>query len=936
MNWFFYYQKEPEGHWYLDLADQREANIKKYNCPFTTILDLDTNFDEEVSAEDAAKTCYRGPMYIDLDSKDPEEVIEQFQKLLTKLEEEYGVDLNQCLLYLTGGRGFHITLPESMFQQKVPARGTPLLPLIYREIANELFVDTLDLNIYSTKRGRMFRTVNVQRPNGNFKVQISVEEAKAMTLDKYQSLCKEPRYLPPAAPPTYHPKLGLLHAKAVDKLDILIKNRKSAKADTALIQQFKGKTPPTLTAVMKGEGIAENIGFQKIATQLAIAAHALGRTEQEFLAECEGLIENHVGDSTRYGSPAKRRVELRRMFQYMDGHPGYVFSVGGIKSLMDKDFNSRDLDMGGVAPDGEETDEEMEYSTSQGVRINSKGIFRKTDEGLVQVSALGLSDPRQLLDIETGEVHGYDVIRTVNGKAPKRVVMHMDALQSRSSFLKFSLSVASCNVALTDVQVAAFADIMRTRTENSNQQVYTIRREGLDVLQLPNGDIDIVWADQYGVDSTLGVNYRLTGSMTSELQFRTDLRNAPDLEDTPETREFFDNLFRINDIETIGRFFGFFTACFISQPIRHVFGQFPFLQVYGPAGSGKSQTTRLFTHMHYYKNQPVINSALDSTKFLYEEMATCSGSMPFVLDEYKPREMRKDIFEKSKGILRSNYNGDMIGKGAVQSSTGASKLTLTRTSNRSPIAVISEAMISQSAQLERCVVVPITKEGRAGNRDAFVYCQEHAEVLGMLGRFCFEKAKVTKFEGLRKQVNHFVQQVREQVGAGADENERPIFNVAICLTGLHFARSVMKYVFGERYETSFAGMMQGITVTTTDLIPKVMSEATKALSDIAHLSRYAEDERYKTMSGEDYVVAGNTVFLRVKNVYVKYVKFKRSMGDEVLYDTYESFYSAMRNYTGMLDDMCLDSPLKDSANTHVMAFDLAKLYKDGVEEFASS
>jgi hypothetical protein len=935
--WYFHYQATPESEWLLAMSDQRERIVKDKRPPFTTILDTDNGFTTEMNADDLAKVHYRGPFYIDLDSDDPAEVIGQFKKLLRKLREDYSVDLDQLALYATGGRGFHIIFTQDLFISKVPPRGMMVLPLVYREMAMELFVDTLDLNIYSMKKGRMFREKNVERTNGNFKVQITTQEALEMTVEQYKVICAHQRHMAPPTPPTYNPDLGLMFAKAQSKISDAVKKRKSAKADANILKSFGGKIPPTLLSVMSGDQLEEGVGFQKIATQLAIAAHAMNMRENEFLEACEGLISGHKGDSQRYGTPAKRKRELARMYAYMAGNPCYSFSVGGIKSMMVRDAKAPDLDMGSMAPSGDEPDEtgddETKHSISQGVRITNTGIYKKTEDGVVLVSAIGLSNPKQLLDLHNGEVHGYEVDVSVEGKPTRPKIITMDCFASRSSFLRFTLSAGSCNIGLTDAQIGSIADILRVRTMKNNQQVYTVRREGIDLVTTPTGEVDIIWADQFGVSSNRGVNYRLTGSMTEDLQFRTDLRQAPCLEDTDEAREFFRNMFQINRPEVVGRIFGFMLSTFLSQPIRHVFNKFPFLQVYGPAGSGKSETIKLLARLHYYNQEPLVSSALDSTRFLYEEMSCCSGSIPFILDEYKPREMRKDLLEKSKGILRSNYNGDSIGKGGISSTTGQSKLTINRVSNRSPMIVLGEAIISQTAILDRCVAVSVSKEGKKDRRDAFQYCQSNRHYLSMLGRLCIDGARSMELHGLRLQVERNMQLVREQVGSKADDNDRPLYNVAVLLTGLEFGRRLMVGVFGDLFDADFKAMKLAITAETENLIPKVVSEAAKVMDVLAYLSRFGEDERTKLASGEDFVHLGLTIQLRMKNCYAKYVRFRRSLGEEVMYDSYEAFYNAMSTYPGTVDTICTESGLKDSASTAVFEFSTVYLLKDNVEEF---
>ncbi len=117
-------------------------------------------------------------------------------------------------------------------------------------------------------------------------------------------------------PPALSNKLAVLYAKAAKKIEAGTKKRASAKRDATLLAKFKGQFPPSLARLMAGEGSAENTGFNKIALQIAITSHALGKTEEQVLAACDGLVANHVSDGSRYNTPDKRRAELARMFSY--------------------------------------------------------------------------------------------------------------------------------------------------------------------------------------------------------------------------------------------------------------------------------------------------------------------------------------------------------------------------------------------------------------------------------------------------------------------------------------------------------------------------------------------------------------------------------------------------------------------------------------------
>lgn len=944
MAWYAWYQVEGgEEQWHLTLAEDRERLIRDKQPQFTTILDADNNFKGEMTSEDMEKVHYRGPLYFDFDASSLEEVIPQFKKFLRKLSDEHEFDLTQAYLYASGGKGFHCIIPQQCFLPKPNPKGYMHLPLIYKEIALECYVDTLDLRVYTARRGRQFRTANVKRPSGKYKVPITLQEAMEMTEEMYKEFTSAPRHVAPPSPPTLNSALALLFSSAHDKVEKALKNRKKSKVDQKLLAKFGGDVPPSLLKIMQGEAVADGVGFQKIATQLSITAHALGKSEEQFLTLCAGLCDTHQSDGTRYNTPEKRRQELRRMYQYMRDNPCYEFSVGGIKSLVAAGVKTPDLDNGGVDL-GEDEDEEqpgedggepLEWSLTHGMKVTSKGIFKKTEEGLVKVCAIGLTNPCQLIDVSNERVIGYEVDVHLDGKHKGRHVLDMGTFLSRARFMQFTLSVGGSSMTATDPQVGAVADILRSRAHRTGNQVYTTGREGLDVILLPGGDLDVVWADRFKVRSRNEATYRLVGSMTAEGEYKTDLANSPFLEDTPEAREFFKHLFHINTPEVLGRLFGWYLASFFNQPIRHIFDKFPILQVFGPAGSGKTETNHLFAHMHYWRAKPRMESIMEITPFAVEALVTGSGSVPLILDEFKPREMRKDRLDKARGIIRTNYNGGNISKGRLSSESGASRTDVRSFSNTAPIVFLGEAIESQSAIMDRCVMVSMSKDGKRGHVGDFEYVKAYREVMSAFGRNCMESALKVNFDKLREEIVRNVKAISEAVGDRAEDNNRPVFNMAVVLAGLAFGTRVMSRVFGTAFDEDFERLRTSVISRTESLIPRVMSEASKVLDTLAFLSRATEAERDALAYGTDYLVDNGHLEIRLRNCYTKYVRFKRSLGEEVLYDNVEAFITAMSMYSPLTDSQCIDSLLKDSATTKVFQFSLEQLTAEGVGEFKS-
>ena len=345
---FFFYQCGQKTPWIAAPASERESVIAEHKPHLVSVLNVDSDFSTELTGEQKDALRYKGPFYADFDG-DLDEVIPQFQVFLGKLQ-ELDLDLDQCSLFATGGRGFHIELPITCFTLDIPPEGIERLPATYKEMALALYVDSLDVRVYSAGRGRLWRTPNVQRENGKFKVRITSEEAQRMTPERYSELCSTPRYLPPPARSTFNPALASLFAEGKVKVaSASAKKRKVGPVAAKMKQRLEScgyPLPPSLIALCTGQMPArEGVGFNQIILQLAISAAAMGLPEDELISLSSALIEGHQGDGARYNSPRKRERELRTMYRYVErGH--YDLSIGGIRSILPR--NARCLDLRGL------------------------------------------------------------------------------------------------------------------------------------------------------------------------------------------------------------------------------------------------------------------------------------------------------------------------------------------------------------------------------------------------------------------------------------------------------------------------------------------------------------------------------------------------------------------------------------------------------------
>jgi predicted RNase H-like HicB family nuclease len=946
MSLYFFHQLEEKSKWLPALASERENLIRTKHPALVSVLDVDHSFDSDLSAEDIRALKYSGPAYFDFDAENVDEATEQFKVFLLKLKAK-DVNLDMLKIHITGKKGYHIEIPPAMFMGKVPTVGVPHLPSIYREMAHSLFVDTLDLRVYSASRGRMWRCPNVKREdNGKYKVQISADEALNITPGQYAEICTNPR--PPLAlePPSLNSELGLIFAQSRDKVEKAVAKQRTKKAGTDQLKKYEGQWPKTFEGILHGVTIKPGVGWNNISMQLAITASALGMTEEKLLTDATGVLENHEGDASRYNTPSKRRRDLRDMFRYVSGNPCYEFSVGGVLSLLIPEVRANaDIAMGewvpdqpahdqqapGQAPADGATKSEPPLEVSDALRISNKGIFAKSDDGYKNICELGLQNPI-IMGPTTGEFLGYELTVNCDREKPVKRFLSMGHLASRAQLNSWALDMGAA-MRGTDQHVGLLVDLLR---KTKTGRVFTVEREGVDLVTPPTArstnDDDIVWAAVDGVQCLReGISYRFHGIHSPEGFFKSDLMHADDLSLNDEG--MINDLLSINTDRNLAKLIGWFSAAFLTQLIRKKFRRFPSLQVYGQAGAGKSMTMILLNHLHYSMREPKQLAVAGQTQFPIIVAVATSASIPVVFEEVKRRQLNKHTLDFLQNILRSNYTADQLSRGGLTRDRAAKEMTVTDFQNGAPVAFVGEALEDQSAILERCVVVAMTKVDKEGRKEPFERCLAEAEKMGRIGKSLAIAAITMDRDWLNDTVNAHYKHVTSLVAKRlADDASRPAFNLAVVLTGLEFMRRTIGRVFGTRFDERFEELTNSILDNVMDSIPSNMSEASRVLDTLAHLSRN-EDDAVVLLNGRDYFLKEERIEIKLRNVFERYVRYQRSLGLEVLFDSYNAFQTAMLNYGGMTERSCPNSPLYDSPRAVVVEFSLPYLDQENVNSF---
>lgn len=965
---YSYYQMEGGSESWKPIPT---ANIPAIpEAMFVTILAVSTPVGDEMTKEELAEVKYKGPFYVDFDAAEsPESTAKHVQTFLKSLE-LLGVFSDQLEIYISGGKGFHVIIPEEIFMTKPAKQGMTLLAQTYKEMAFELAVPTLDLRVYTARRGRMFRQANVKRPNGLYKVRISASELEDMTADLYQELASEPRR-----------ELDIDQAEAklaYGMLELFDRCRAKVLKAIAKRKKFKPlKLPenlPSFEAMLRGEGVKSDAGFHPIAMQAAITAHARGMTEEQFLTAAEGLCANHAGDGSRYNSPEKRRAELARMYDYTLDNPCYEYSAGAVKSLLSHpaaDLAGLEVSAEEVAEgikEGAESDgEEDEFSHGR-VIMTQQGVFAMTETGPTKITAMAFNNVTELKSAATGDVSCVEADVLVSGRFQGRQSFELDTFKSVTGLNDLAMRQGQAFTGSDNHARGLYLRVIE-KARKAKTSMYVVSREGLDIIKLSHHqDPDLrepfmIWSDGSGVVTEPRVadkeiSFKFIGYPESRGQFRTDISDAPDLvellksaEDKEQLRIFLRNLLTCQRPMIVGRLLGWIVACHYRMLFHKAYSKFPIMHIAGAAGQGKTEMVKLFSNFHYHKEEPKMLTPT-TTVFAVGQNIAGSTSIPLILDEFKPSELSIQNYDRFKLMMRDAYNCREVERGGGNRDS-ADYRALHKTNLSAPVCFIAEAAEDETALMERVVFTMMIKPPEiqmAKYKRAFDAAGGSRHMLGIMGKYM--AAQIIKrysvdqlkedFEPILKQArsdlmihedmpeNMLPEEMRKRAGA----KDRTVFNYTVAKFGLMKFRNLTKAALDtDEFEDLFDQMDESIYESMVELQDNTIAEWLKVFNSFSDMAKLDVESPYYLVKGVDYAevdYAGKPCLeIYARAAYFKYRGYVSAARMKPLFHSQQSFVhaiSAIPACVGSATSVELDCP----GGSHL--FDLGELARSGFRQ----
>jgi hypothetical protein len=767
-----FYQTSEEGGWHpvVDTPDITKE-VVELKARKLSILAVSEPVD---GTEDKATLSYKGPLYFDIDVKgDIELAILSTRKLVANLTNNYGVSEDDLTVYCSGGKGFHVLVNPLVFSS---GRAHKNLPKVYKQMAFHLHVAGLDYAVYSGGRGNCFRIPSIKRVDGNFRVPVSIEMLGTMTEASYRAYVLEPRAL------VNPPQWGGVKSDILTELFELCRAeagkapRPTARVSRSDLGLIATDAPPCVQDITSGKNLAKEKTFNQLAMQLAIYVASCGMEEKHYETLLERMADNVT--SSQYSSTRAKLEHLEAQVSYMKHTPSYSFGCGAMRDCLSR----RPCD--GCAIDNTDSEQGSDIGML-GIEKRANGYFVMGEKKDTQISTFTIEPESVIIEVPQ------------DGSSPRRIgtVSHLirrgervgsinfseGGWASSSSFKREIEGIGNLTYTGSDQHVQLIKGLVYSDMSTTGDifQVYTC---GIHVDKIHGKDVLTYVEPGFSVN-----NYKVTGTH----RFQGLIIAPPKLEKVAVcqsgvglTDMALTSLCNITSPVEAAIMIGWFTACHFKTHLMTLYNQFPLLNVWGNAGSGKSSATGLVSWLNGtdYMGVDMAVSVADITPFAVLDYAASTTTVPRLMEEFNRSQMKDNTYKAVSEILKSAWNGETKLRGTVNRAPGGARgrtgAIVAQIQITSPIVYVSEQKVSIPALQERSLHVMLSKQAREGKGSAFSTAKRLRKELHGIGRYLMLTALTASLEDVEAAFNDF-ESVVENV-----PDDRPRYSYQVVMFGL--------------------------------------------------------------------------------------------------------------------------------------------------------
>ena len=706
-----YYQVSEKSVW-RSIEDEQEIEAKALSigAKKLTILALSEVINDDT---DRSKVKYSGPLYIDIDHKDIQEAIRSCTQLLHHLD-DLEVPRGAVSIFASGGKGFHIIISADAFSANRP---TQFLPHIYREMALELHVLGMDFQVYSMGRGVSWRLPNIERENGRYRVPVTADEVFNMEPQGYADITSTPRIIPlPAYTSGKIPSLVELYERA--KKRVRSTPRPVRPVPDEDLTQFREEPPGCIRALVDYK-VKSSFNFNECGFQLAIFIARAGVEDGAAATLISRMADN--GDSAEYDTPRARAEHLQGLTRYLQsGVKDKKFSCAAMRScVLHNPCDGCSLHAASSSGDS--------MLVETGIDERPTGYWEIGVKADRQISTFTLKPTDIFYETsQTGKVVRRVAICAELMRDGKRVTSHVFEEDGWITRTKFKMELKGLNSASfygTDEHVQKIKQLICGDTGDMNE-IIRVYAAGVHIHKIASRDVHVYVEPDASVNEVrIRGTHQLSGAVSNAPKLLTRAMPAPG---DKSLNDALTDLFDINSPAVMGQVLGWLSACHLKTQFMSNRGEFPLLNLWGNAGSGKSMTAVLASLLggcDYTGLGSAPKSMPSITNWALIHECSTTTTVPRILEEYNKSKIIQRLYDYAGEIMKAAWNGQVIARGRVGGSNangaGLTGASVTSVPILSPLMVISEQAVQMPALQQRMVQVPLSHSSRTGKTEVF-------------------------------------------------------------------------------------------------------------------------------------------------------------------------------------------------------------------------
>lgn len=882
-----YYADEGKSVWKL-VSDSKEALkvLAERKTPLVTALAVSEDLD---TTEDPEQVRYSGDFYIDIDQKDINRAINDVQTVLAVLKEQYNVPFPR--VYCSGGKGFHITMPMSVFGS---TRACTNLPHTYKAmalvLAGKACAEGVDMVVYSAGKGRMWRQPNVLRKTGTYKVPITVDEAMTMTTDKYAELVSQPRDLEVKVTTKFSVEMESLYKVSKDQSQRILKSY--SKVSGIRKEELDGldfDTGCIRRLITKGDE-KDGGNFNRAAMVFASFVKDKGYSQEDYLPALQEMAEKVK--SKTYKTKAIRAKHLQSSIYTAINNNRIRFAKSFLFSLIDP-CGKCELCNSKVA---EQTDEasgvEVDHS---GVRERSFSYVRGREDDARPITNFKVRVDRvyMMQEFESGRYMREKAdITLIHAAGETPVTVYEEAFISKIAFAKSIMGISNLIMKGNDADLTALKEYIYSHSEEA-EVIYSTDKYGITRATVPStGQEFLVYVEpNYSISMTGMVNqYKVPRGD----DVYPKLHLAEPMRSTDFLRQAFLYMFDINRPEVIAPLLGWFVATFFKVHFEAKFSnQFPLIHVYGNAGSGKTVSIEMMGYLSGLDlaGKDSMMNLSGTTMYAVKHTIASSTTVPRIFDEMNSRKVRH--FEQVCELLKACWTSQAMSQGGLQRTGSTTSAKVQSIHLTGPVCTIGEQKLETPALLERIVQIHIPKDGRFEVRESGMSSRE-AYTKANTSKMVFSSAgKEIMMRSLQTSAAHVAEMVRNNLKTLPDTiSDRPRYGRAVMLTGLDLFDECMQAIGVDL--TSKVDSLKSAWLTTltgaaqVELTDLSATEVDRVLDYLAKMVSYEDDVgtgNYHLRRGYEFMIVGDKLLVDLNKSFMLYRRHSRAAGMPPVFST---------------------------------------------------